>query len=652
MSAIPGILNGGAQQIGPATNGTRGQNVQIDGQGGLIYGSETLGTRLRRQYARAAKSNPYTLPYLIKCPAWQPSTTYNKGTVVVNGGNLFTSYSAGTSAASGNGPTSTIASGAADGTTGWIYIGPNSVTIDPSTVSYSAWAASTAYGAGSFISDNNGVFVAIYAGTSNSTQPTWTTGVGITDNTVTWNYYGPLQNCPFIADFPTWTTSGSAPALTNIYLGTSINVNTPMTVKNAWPVNGGTGYAVNDTITIGSGTFSTATIIRVSTVSSGVITGVSIMTAGSYTAIQNTVTVTQSATSGSGTGATFDLDWGDLYWCKGRGCYFSGCNAGSIRMFNYHPTLDSIPAGQYAALEWWSDAPVITFRQKSSASSQSYNLIVDNRRIRIDGMQPGAADVYTTLTWSGGRKQRLYRLEWRNGTPNLFAVYVDSNSTCWKADDSDKTRVVVISDSLFAGSAFGPFVPGGSCSQLLGHYLGWNDVWDFTQGGTGYVNRGGGPGATTDNFGFRVPEAIMRTPDLWVLMGSTNDQNNYSSYQASLTAAITAIRAGSKSPIVVLGIWSLNDSAWTSGQQIANFEALAASAVSAMNDPLIFFVPIRNDISGPWITGSWNNSYNTNSTNSVAYVSSDNTHPSDFGTQYEARRIVTAIANQVLPLIP
>jgi len=69
--------------------------------------------------------------------------------------------------------------------------------------------------------------------------------------------------------------------------------------------SGGTGYTANDKLTIQGGTFTTAAVLNVDAVSGGVVTAVSIDTAGSYTvAPSNPVNVT----GGTGSGATFTVD--------------------------------------------------------------------------------------------------------------------------------------------------------------------------------------------------------------------------------------------------------------------------------------------------------------------------------------------------------
>jgi hypothetical protein len=67
---------------------------------------------------------------------------------------------------------------------------------------------------------------------------------------------------------------------------------------------GGSNYLVGDLITLAGGTAGTKAVLTVSSVSGGAVTAVTISTAGSYSA--NSATFTQFATSGVGSGATFN----------------------------------------------------------------------------------------------------------------------------------------------------------------------------------------------------------------------------------------------------------------------------------------------------------------------------------------------------------
>jgi hypothetical protein len=75
---------------------------------------------------------------------------------------------------------------------------------------------------------------------------------------------------------------------------------------------GSSGFAVNDTVTLTGGTFTQAAVLTVTSVASGVITGVSITTPGSYTVLPANP-VAKGTTSGSGVGTpTFTLSFACL----------------------------------------------------------------------------------------------------------------------------------------------------------------------------------------------------------------------------------------------------------------------------------------------------------------------------------------------------
>lgn len=111
----------------------------------------------------------------------------------------------------------------------------------------------------------------------------------------------------------TVVTAGSyvtLPSLTAT-IGTLATLTPTMKAVSAAIASGGTDYAVNDTITLAGGTFGTAAVLTVTAVNSGVITAVSLTTAGSYTVLPSNP-VAQGSTSGSGTTATFTMAWGLL----------------------------------------------------------------------------------------------------------------------------------------------------------------------------------------------------------------------------------------------------------------------------------------------------------------------------------------------------
>lgn len=116
---------------------------------------------------------------------------------------------------------------------------------------------------------------------------------------------------------------------------------------------GGTGYAVNDTITLAGGTFSTAAVGQVTSVTAGAVTGFTINQVLGVYSVQPPATFTQSATSGGGTGATFSalgpiwyvnytigypMLWGGQLY---RMCDYKGPTTGSVGVVSGKYTIQS-----------------------------------------------------------------------------------------------------------------------------------------------------------------------------------------------------------------------------------------------------------------------------------------------------------------------
>jgi hypothetical protein len=100
----------------------------------------------------------------------------------------------------------------------------------------------------------------------------------------------------------TTSGSGSGATFTVTWAATSASA------ASATPQGGGSGYAVNDTITLAGGTFTQAAVLKVTSASGGAVTGVSVQTAGSYSVTPSNP-VAQASTSGGGSGATFNIVW-------------------------------------------------------------------------------------------------------------------------------------------------------------------------------------------------------------------------------------------------------------------------------------------------------------------------------------------------------
>lgn len=292
------------------------------------------------------------------------------------------------------------------------------------------------------------------------------------------------------------------------------------------------------------------------------------------------------------------------------------------------------------AWEFETDAPGLAL-QIANGNAGLFQIYVDDRRLNYEGLPMETGNTFYELKFASMASRRI-RLVFNNGATSLKAVRVGGAYQVWAPADVDPVRAYVISDSIWAGAAFGPALVGGSPAQRIGDLLGWQDVWDASIGGTGYIAKGAGSDAYT--FRERVVEGLTRNPDMWVLMGSTNDGGaDKVALQAEALATYRAIRAGSAAPIIVLGLWPTNSNA-------APTEAAIKAAVEQFADPLTSFVPVTADaVSGlPWVLANHNRS-NMQQAGQGGIMFADGTHPADFGHAYLAKRINRAIRGQVLP---
>jgi hypothetical protein len=100
-----------------------------------------------------------------------------------------------------------------------------------------------------------------------------------------------------------WTTTGN---VTLSGLGTQAGGEWQNRITSVAVNAGGTGYVVGDVLTVQGGTYAVQAVLRVTSVSAGAVTGVSVQEEGNYSV---TPTNPAAVTGGSGSGATFTITW-------------------------------------------------------------------------------------------------------------------------------------------------------------------------------------------------------------------------------------------------------------------------------------------------------------------------------------------------------
>lgn len=323
--------------------------------------------------------------------------------------------------------------------------------------------------------------------------------------------------------------------------------------------------------------------------------------------------------------------------------------AGTLGQMSVFNAAAGTPGHVASRIAFYCDDPTVAFAFSNAEQFQPVRPSIDRRYYSPDGhvVNGTTTPTFVVYDFSGvaARKPRLFTVDFTANTiPAWWGVICSPNGTVWAPPTVDDVRSVWISDSLIAGSGYGPFMAGNYLSTLVSDLLGWSDTWCMSTGGTGYVATNGG---TAYTYGQRISQALALNPlpDIWVLFGSTNDSGQ-SGVTAAVTAAMQQIRAGgSAAPIIVFGVHSVSGA--------AAVETQVQAGVSAAADPLglTFFIPISNDPVWPWISGSWNNSGNNSLANSAIYVSADLIHPPQVGTNFYAQRMARAIKTSVLPFL-
>lgn len=102
--------------------------------------------------------------------------------------------------------------------------------------------------------------------------------------------------------------NGNQIVIVNGVSGYCFTLNGSFSAASVSIAGGGTNYAQGDTVTLGGGTYSSPAVLSVTGVTAGAITSAIVQTGGQYS-VKPGDPVAQIATSGLGSGATFDVTW-------------------------------------------------------------------------------------------------------------------------------------------------------------------------------------------------------------------------------------------------------------------------------------------------------------------------------------------------------
>jgi len=336
-----------------------------------------------------------------------------------------------------------------------------------------------------------------------------------------------------------------------------------------------------------------------------------------------------------------------------------GSYAGFVNWDGYLPTLQAHSeyvsnAENVPGVRFVTDAPQFTI-QGVGGSNGGFQILVDGQLLYPGAIQSTgkAPNMFLTVdfTNAGGRKARTISVFSLGGGQGFYGVYVDPASTV-SAPPAITSRACVFGDSYTAGGGSGdygmPVAPLDTWpNRALRGVLGFDDVWSFAVGGTGYLAATANLGAILANSG---NQANIATCTLIVVNEGTNDQAQYTpaQIQAAVTTDLQTLRSlVPTAPIVVTGIWG--GASGPSALLIAAEQAIQAG-VEAVGDSNTYFVPIST-ATPPWMTGTGTVAA-PNGTGNADTCMGPSSHPTATCEAYfMGPRMATAL-RAVLPNIP
>jgi lysophospholipase L1-like esterase len=394
----------------------------------------------------------------------------------------------------------------------------------------------------------------------------------------------------------------------------------------------GSGYAVNDTITLNTtgGACSTAPIVQVTGVSGGGVTSVSVVRGGICTS-NPTNPLTQASSSGAGTGAQL------------TGTFASFAVSSVSNKVNYSPTgstwrwntvgaLTNINSSGYygtsgangyggtqASVEFWSDAPQIDL--EILAFNTHFDVIVDGHLVQATDFATDASGAGYVLTFAWGSSAiHNYRIVGVN--LGFGGAIVGSTYSIWAPNEPRQPVACVLGDSYTFGTNADSVVK--SWAWTMGQAAGLEIVADGI-GGTGWNSTAGN--LPTTRITADLAQRTLTCNLVIFALGFNDSAGSMSTLTTNATAAIAQARASFPSAkLLMVGPWTPLGATANLTTVKTNLQAVASAAG-------VPYIDIEN-----WV----------NANNKAIYTSGDNTHPTQAGYEFLGGRIGQAVVRALI----
>jgi hypothetical protein len=256
----------------------------------------------------------------------------------------------------------------------------------------------------------------------------------------------------------------------SVLTGTIITALGSGTVLSTSIASGGTGYSVNDVITVQGGIYGTTpATYTVSSVASGVVTGLTATNAGNYTS--NPTNPVSTISNGAGTGLTLNLTFGTGTGNTGTYVMSSSQTVGSETMyalnFSVLPTSDGAFTGanvvdivdnyfiyNYPNTQQWAASnilspitPALSFASKFTGPDNLVSLIADHGQVYLLGEQ--TSEVWADVGTFPFPFQRIPGSSSQHGIVAPFSIARVGNSFAYLSKNIRGQAQVVLMNGYF-----------------------------------------------------------------------------------------------------------------------------------------------------------------------------------------------------------
>lgn len=307
---------------------------------------------------------------------------------------------------------------------------------------------------------------------------------------------------------------------------------------------------------------------------------------------------------------------------------------------NHVGGITASPRAPYA-LEFDTDATTVFLTYRGNGSTPvlpGVGVTVDGRPVKTDDYFRDAGadtthDLGFKMVFPDDRLKRvkldLQHIDWRSITVNVGATLTAATHT------PTRKKIAVVGNSWIHGYVNHTADPW-SIAPTLCRVLG-GDYINAGLGGTGYMDDTSGKAYGDDE---RLDGVEAAAPDLVIVFGAQNDDADTDTAVGAAAAAYygeIATRLPS-AKIIVVGPESVNYNLTASRQ--ANIVAIKAAALAASN---VIGGHVIDPHNNGWMTGSGRVGVVNGDGIADFGMMGDAIHPSPFGAQYYARRIVEEI---------